>query len=150
MLITSRRTSVGLQNWQGVGKLGKKRRLMGLIFCLYVHYILPNVKMLENITCRFSSFWENHFLYKQLSLSLSLVLYAFIHVYVCMLNNDRLWIYGQVNFSSGRYFSDGNDIGSRLPFDAGFEVHDNNIINLWCNCLIQICRFARPIMLCCL
>lgn len=85
-----------------------------------------------------------------LSPSLSLVLYAFIHVYVCMLNNDRLWIYGQVNFSSGRYFSDGNDIGSRLPFDAGFEVHDNNIINLWCNCLIQIRRFARPIMLCCL
>ncbi|KDO42469.1 hypothetical protein CISIN_1g014395mg [Citrus sinensis] len=33
-----------------------------------------------------------------------------------------LWIYGQVNFSSGRYFSDGNDIGSRLPFDAGFEA----------------------------
>ncbi|KDO42468.1 hypothetical protein CISIN_1g014395mg [Citrus sinensis] len=27
-----------------------------------------------------------------------------------------------VNFSSGRYFSDGNDIGSRLPFDAGFEA----------------------------
>lgn len=37
-------------------------------------------------------------------------------------------IYEQVNFSSGRYFSgNSNDLGARLPFDAGFEVLKNVI-----------------------
>lgn len=31
----------------------------------------------------------------------------------------------QVNFSSGRYFTgNSKDVGSLLPFDAGFEVRD--------------------------
>lgn len=44
-----------------------------------------------------------------------------MHVLVCPFNKDK---YEQVNFSSGRYFSkNSQDLGSRLPFDAGFEVH---------------------------
>lgn len=40
---------------------------------------------------------------------------------VCLSNMD---LYEQVNFSSGRYFSgNSRDLVSRLPFDAGFEVH---------------------------
>lgn len=37
--------------------------------------------------------------------------------------------YEQVNFSSGQYFSgSGKDLGSLLPFDAGFEVPEENLV----------------------
>lgn len=43
--------------------------------------------------------------------------------------NKKKSCFEQVNFSSGRYFQGGKgNVGSRLPFDAGFEVWEKSIL----------------------
>lgn len=51
----------------------------------------------------------------------------YIYIDVCTVSYvfTDMEVHGQVNFSSGRYFSGNNkDLGSLLPFDAGFEVQN--------------------------
>lgn len=122
-------------NWTGVGKdLGNKKGIFGCqVLFIYIMLVILSITVLGF-----------HFGFFSWNLT-----YNYICIWMCVLCAisyvfSDMETYGQVNFSSGRYFSgNSKDLGSLLPFDAGFEVQNkkNFLIFLAWRCDFSCCLY---------